>query len=134
MVEGDRVGLTLLWDSSAWIGVVLNSGVASVVMVSNCTMNMTTWDAINTATEMAATGASGGQIWLRVSVNIAPGPENQEVFSYSFGGVAFTSLGPLFVLDSDWEFFMGYRFGIFNYATVELGGSVNVVSFDLSTP
>ncbi len=29
---------------------------------------------------------------------------------------------------------MGYRFGIFNYATQALGGAVTVRSFDLTTP
>ena len=33
-------------------------------------------------------------------------------------------LGPAFVLNNAWEFFMGYRFGIFNYATQALGGAV----------
>ena len=43
-------------------------------------------------------------------------------------------LGPSFVLNNQWEFFMGYRFGIFNYATQALGGAVTVRSFDLTTP
>lgn len=29
---------------------------------------------------------------------------------------------------------MGYRFGIFNYATNSLGGAVTVRNFDLTTP
>jgi hypothetical protein len=29
---------------------------------------------------------------------------------------------------------MGYRFGIFNYATQALGGAVTVERFDLTTP
>ncbi len=29
---------------------------------------------------------------------------------------------------------MGYRFGIFNYATTALGGAVTVRRFDLTTP
>jgi len=37
-------------------------------------------------------------------------------------------------LNNSWEFFMGYRFGIFNYATQALGGAVTVRSFDLTTP
>ena len=134
MADGDRAGLTLLRDYSGWIGVKLDSGVAEVVMVTNITMNGTTWDTIDTGTETANTPVSGSQIWLRASVNIAPGVDDVGDFSYSFDGTNFASLGVTFVLDSDWEFFMGYRFGIFNYATKALGGSVNVVSFELSTP
>lgn len=33
-----------------------------------------------------------------------------------------------------WQFFMGYRYAIFNYATLPLGGSIKVASFDLETP
>jgi len=35
-------------------------------------------------------------------------------------------------MNSSWEFFMGYRFGIFNFATSALGGSVVLKSFDLT--
>jgi hypothetical protein len=31
-----------------------------------------------------------------------------------------------------WQFFMGHRFGIFNYATQALGGTVTVRRFDLT--
>jgi hypothetical protein len=34
-----------------------------------------------------------------------------------------TTLVPAFPLNSDWQFFMEYRFGILNYATTALGGS-----------
>ena len=37
-------------------------------------------------------------------------------------------------MNNAWQFFMGYRFGIFNYATQSLGGSVGVASFQLATP
>ena len=49
-------------------------------------------------------------------------------------GVNFTSLGTAFTLKNAWQFFMGYRFGIFNHATQALGGAVTVSRFELSTP
>jgi hypothetical protein len=133
VADGDRAGLTLLRDYSGWTGVKFDSGVAEVVMVTNITMNGTTWDTIYTGTETASTPVSGIQTWHRASVNIAPGVDDVGDFSYSFDGANFASLGVTFVLDSYQEFFMGYRFGIFNYATKALGGSVNVVSSELST-
>ena len=36
-------------------------------------------------------------------------------------------------MDNSWQFFMGYRYAIFNYATQALGGSVKVSSFEVST-
>jgi hypothetical protein len=41
----------------------------------------------------------------------------------------FTELGGLYTLTVDYLFFMGYRYGIFNYATKALGESVEVISF-----
>jgi hypothetical protein len=37
-------------------------------------------------------------------------------------------------MNNSWEFFMGYRYGIFNYATSALGGAVTVKAFTLSKP
>ena len=42
--------------------------------------------------------------------------------------------GRAFTLTNDWQFFMGYRFGVFNYATSTLGGSVTVNQFAVTTP
>ncbi|WP_260479354.1 family 43 glycosylhydrolase [Kibdelosporangium aridum] len=39
-----------------------------------------------------------------------------------------------FTLNNTWQFFMGYRYGIFNHATQALGGTVTVRRFDLTTP
>ena len=47
-------------------------------------------------------------------------------FEYSHDGRAFTQLGPLFALAGDAEGFVGYRFAVFNYATVALGGRLIV--------
>ena len=77
---------------------------------------------------------SGGRIWLRATADIRPGSGRTATFSYSTDGTTFIPLGPAFTLNNAWEFFMGYRFGIFNYATQALGGAVTVRSFDLTTP
>jgi hypothetical protein len=78
--------------------------------------------------------ADGGRIWLRVNADIRPGSGRQAHFSYSTDGTNFVGLGPGFTLNNAWQFFMGYRFGIFNYATQSLGGAVTVRRFDLTTP
>lgn len=63
-----------------------------------------------------------------------PGSGRQARFSCSTDGVTFTRLGLGFALGNSWQFFMGYRFGIFNYATGSLGGEVTVRRFDLTAP
>ena len=55
-------------------------------------------------------------------------------FSYSTDGTRFTPLGTGFLLGNSWEFFPGYRFGIFTYATKALGAAVRVDRFELTSP
>ncbi len=133
MHDGDRAGLALFRNSSAWIGVARDNGATKVVMTNNLTMDGS-WNTTGTGTQQASAPVSGGKIWLRVNANIKPGPGDQGHFSYSTDGVNFTSLGLALTLDNSWQFFLGYRFAIFNYATQALGGSVNVSQFTLSTP
>ncbi|MGW2162260.1 RICIN domain-containing protein [Nonomuraea sp. NPDC001699] len=133
MANGDRSGLAMLRDQSAWIGVKRDNGVNRVVMTNGLTMNGS-WQTTGTGTEAASANISGGRIWLRVNADIRPGSGRAARFSYSTDGSTFTSLGPAFTLNNAWQFFMGYRFGIFNYATQSLGGAITVRRFDLTTP
>ncbi|TDD02871.1 glycoside hydrolase, partial [Nonomuraea deserti] len=133
MTNGDRAGLAMLRDQSAWIGVKRDNGVNRVVMTNGLTMN-SSWQTTGTGAEAASANVSGGRIWLRVNADIRPGSGRQARFSYSTDGSTFVSLGPAFTLNNAWQFFMGYRFGIFNYATQSLGGAVTVRRFDLTTP
>ncbi|GAA1870037.1 family 43 glycosylhydrolase [Myceligenerans crystallogenes] len=133
MRDGDRAGLAMLRDSSAWIGVRRDNGVTRVSMTNGLTMD-SSWNTTGTGTEVASAPVSGGRIWLRATADIRPGTGRQATFSYSTDGVTFTRLGPGFTLGNAWQFFMGYRFGIFNYATSSLGGAVTVRRFDLTAP
>lgn len=133
MRNGDRAGLALLRDSSAWIGIKRDADTTKVAMVNNLTMD-SNWNTTGTGTEVAGVPVTGGRVWLRVSADIRPGTGRQGHFSYSTDGTNFTPLGPGFVMGNDWHFFMGYRYAIFNYATQALGGAVNISRFDLSTP
>jgi len=133
MRDGDRAGMAMLRDSSAWIGVRRDAGQTRVSVVDGLSMD-SNWNTTSTGTERAGATVSGGRIWLRVNADIHPGSGRQARFSYSTDGVNFTVLGPAFTLNNAWQFFMGYRYGIFNYATQSLGGSVTVARFDLTTP
>ncbi|MFC0533633.1 family 43 glycosylhydrolase [Phytohabitans kaempferiae] len=133
MANGDRAGLAMLRDQSAWIGVRRENGAYRVSMTNGLTMN-SSWATTGTGAEQASAAVSGGRIWLRVNADIRPGSGRQATFSYSTNGSTFTRLGPAFTLNNAWQFFMGYRFGIFNHATQSLGGAVTVRRFDLTTP
>jgi beta-xylosidase len=132
MRDGDRAGFALLRDTSAWIGVRRNGDTFRISMWSGLTMT-STWTTASTGAETAGAKISGGSIWLRIHADISVGSGKQGVFSYSLDGVTFTQLGSL-TLNNAWPFFMGYRYAIFNYATISLGGSVQVSSFTVDSP
>jgi beta-xylosidase len=134
MANGDRAGLAMLRDKSAWIGIRKDNGTTRVSMTDGLTMNTSGWTTSGTGSERAGANVSGGRIWLRVSADIRPGSGRTATFSYSTDGTTFTGLGPALTLNNDWQFFMGYRFGLFNYATSALGGSVTARQFGVSTP
>ncbi|EAW09111.1 putative xylosidase/glycosyl hydrolase [Aspergillus clavatus NRRL 1] len=133
MKPGDRAGLAMLRQDSAYVGVVKNGGTLRVTMVSGLAMS-NTWATISTGREVAGVNLPGGtsKIWLRASADIRPGSGRTATFHYSTDGSHFHSIGNAFTLNNSWEFYMGYRFGIFNYATSALGGSVHVSSFELT--
>ncbi|MFE7812052.1 glycoside hydrolase 43 family protein [Streptomyces sp. NPDC057433] len=133
MADGDRAGLAMLRDSSAWIGLKRDGGTTRVVMVDGLTMDGS-WNTTGTGTERASAGLTGSRVRLRVSADIRPGAGRRAQFSYSTDGSAYVSLGPAFTLNNAWQFFMGYRYAVFNYATRALGGSVRVARFETSTP
>ncbi|KAF2838626.1 glycoside hydrolase family 43 protein [Patellaria atrata CBS 101060] len=131
MKQGDRAGLALLRDQSAWIGIKNDSGTFRVIMVNGVAMN-SNWSTRSTGSEVSATTVTGGKIWLRASADIRPGSGRQGRFSYSTDGKTFTTFGNALVMNNDWHFFMGYRFAVFNYATTSLGGEVIVEEFTLT--
>jgi beta-xylosidase len=133
MHDGDRAGLALLRNASAFIGVKKSGATTTLVMVNGLAMDGS-WNTTSTGTEAASAPLSGDTVFLRVAADIRPGPNGKGRFSYSSDGVEFTPLGSDFTMNNSWQFFMGYRYAIFNYATVATGGSVTVRSFEVSAP
>ena len=101
-------------------------------METGLTMD-TSWNTTGTGSDAASASVSGGKIWLRIAADIHVGSGKQGKFSYSTDGTNFTQLGT-FTMGNAWQFFMGYRYAIFNYATQSLGGLVTVDSFTMTTP
>ena len=92
------------------------------------------WETISNGTTASSVplSSSSQSIFLRATANVAPSGPYTATFAYSAdGGTTFLPLGPPLALNTTWNFFMGYRFAIFNYATVQLGGEVNVPFFQL---
>ncbi|KAK3312358.1 arabinoxylan hydrolase [Apodospora peruviana] len=136
MGDGDRAGMVLFRDRSAYIGVHKDGSTSTVVTVNALTMSEGSWTTTAKGT-VAAKGptVSGGDIWLRIQADITPAfgmtQERTATFSYSTDGKTFTALGPAFAMTNSWTYFTGYRYGVFNFATKALGGEVAVRSFSM---
>ena len=133
MKDGDRAGLAMLRDSSAWVGVTRDAGVLRVVEQDGLTMGPK-WVTTSTGKEAASVALPRQTVWLRVTADIRPGAGRTASFSYSLDGQTYETLGTPFVMNEQWMFFMGYRYAIFNYATRALGGEVKVRSFTMTAP
>jgi beta-xylosidase len=133
MQDGDVAGLALLRHMSAYVAVRKKSGALEVAMVSGLTMDGS-WNTTSTGKDAESKAFTGSKIWLRLSADITPGSGRQGKFSYSTDGTTFTAIGTPYTMNNSWEFFMAYRFGIFNFASTALGGSVTLKSFALTTP
>lgn len=74
----------------------------------------------------------GEEIWLRVNADIGSSSGTAKFF-YSIDGLKFRPLGDTHEMANGAIFFVGDRYGIFNFATKELGGQVIVQSFTSSS-
>jgi beta-xylosidase len=131
MKSGDRAGLAMFRDVSGWIGIIKTGESAQISVWKDITMN-SDWTTNSIGALETSKDISETSVFLRASADIRPGGAATAQFSYSTDGATFTDFGTTFSLNTTWEFFMGYRFGIFNFATDSLGGSVEIKSFDLA--
>ncbi|KAK5114859.1 hypothetical protein LTR62_002016 [Meristemomyces frigidus] len=133
MADGDRTGLSMFRDVSAWIGVEKNGSQLTLVMSTNLTMNGTDkWATVNKGVQVATQVLPAGTscIWLQTEGDFRSPPTGTLLtsFAYSLDGRAFTTFGGSFRLATDWQFFQGYRFAVFNFARKALGGWVTLRS------
>ncbi|KAL2155752.1 hypothetical protein VTH82DRAFT_494 [Thermothelomyces myriococcoides] len=138
MRDGDRAGAVLFRDTAAYIGVWKQGDQASIVVVDGLELSQGSWNTVSTG-RLAETGptlSNTEDVWLRIEADITPAfgtnTARTTTFSYSVdGGQTFVPLGPAFSMSNTWQYFTGYRFGVFNFATRELGGEVKVKSFQM---
>ena len=70
------------------------------------------------------------KIWLRIDANFIPRTDIANFF-YSLDGKEWKQMGGDYRMFFDWRrFFMGQKFGIFNYATKKVGGYVDIDEFE----
>ncbi|PVH69480.1 glycoside hydrolase family 43 protein [Cadophora sp. DSE1049] len=130
MADGDKCGLAALRDQSAFIGISRAGSTYTISHVQGLLQDPdNSWATTSNGTTAASAVVAKGQIWLRGTMQAASSSAKGVTFSYSVDGTTFKALGGSYTLTTDWHFFMGYRWAIFNFATKALGGSVLVSSF-----
>lgn len=115
MKEGDCAGLILLQKRFGWVGIKAENGEKIIVMVSAESGD---------AKEIARVPLKQQTIYLKAACNF----ENQAdtaLFYYSMDGKAWKGIGQPLHMSYTLPHFMGYRFGLFNYATAQPGGYVD---------
>ncbi|KAJ4314180.1 hypothetical protein N0V94_006594 [Neodidymelliopsis sp. IMI 364377] len=131
MSDGDRSGLAAFRDRSAYIGIHREGSKYSIVAAQNMTIDEYSGVTLDPGHVVDTARVREGvkKIWLRTTMDARPNGSRDAKFFYSYDGKKFVQLGETYKLYDGWAFFLGYRFGIFNYATKALGGSVKVNAF-----
>jgi beta-xylosidase len=129
MADGDVTGLAAFRDLTSWIGIVRNGTTHTIQLRANATQDSSTWATTSTGTTIQTASITGTKVWLRASLDARAIGSKLVTFSYATDGVSFVQFGSSAKLDDTWYLFEGYRFGIFNFATKALGGSVRVTEF-----
>lgn len=110
MLEGDIAGLALFQDPYACIGIKAAGGHKQVIMNNNGSVQM-------------GPVVGDSVIYLRA---VADYKTSKASFYYSFDNQSYIKFGSELNMKFDLSIFTGNKFCIFNYATVETGGFVDV--------
>jgi beta-xylosidase len=109
MRDGDIAGLAVFQNPYAFIAVKQENGKKQLIMVNN-------------GKTIDSAPLSGDVLYLRT---IASNTTKKATFEYSFDNKKFTQLGNELIMQFNIKIFTGNKFGLFYFATKELGGFVD---------
>ncbi len=112
MKEGDFAGLGLLQKNYGLVGVKIGKGSKSIVMVSANT---------GKPVEIEQIPLTQNTVYFKAECNFKNRADIAHFF-YSLDGKVWTKIGEPLKMPYTIPHFMGYRFGLFNYATQNVGG------------
>jgi beta-xylosidase len=112
MKEGDFAGLGLLQKNYGFVGVKIESGIKSIIMVST---------KADKAVEVEKISMEQNTVFLKTECNFKDRVDVAHFF-YSLDGKAWIKIGEPLKMPYTLPHFMGYRFSLFNYATKNIGG------------
>lgn len=117
MVEGDVAGLAVYQDPYQLIGITVRNGEKRIVYMT--ARSSSDWK----PTEKLGPAIKSDVIYLRAIVNFSNDKSN---LYYSLDNAKWTKFGDEMSMRFDLSIFVGNRFYIFNYATQQTGGYVDV--------
>jgi beta-xylosidase len=122
MKEGDFSGLALLQRKFGQVGIKFNNGTKSVVMVSAES---------GMPVEVQSVPLTQKTVYLKAECDFR---ERADLgyFFYSLDGKSWSPIGKQIKMEYSMLHFMGYRFGLFNYAIKNPGGYVDFDYFHIS--
>ena len=115
MKEGDFAGLALLQKKYGIVGVKFSNGVRSVVMINAQS---------GSPEETESIPLKRKRVYFKAECDFT---DRRDIayFYYSLDGKTWKPIGNQLKMEYSMPHFMGYRFGLFNYATREPGGFVD---------
>lgn len=122
MKNGDVAGLAALQANYGYVGVKMENGQKSIVMVNA--------DG-GEAQEIENIPIDQDRVYLRADFNFYQHADDAD-FYYSLDGTTWNKIGNTLNMSYTIPHFMGYRFAIFNYATQSTGGYVDVDYFHVN--
>ncbi|NCB08401.1 MAG: glycoside hydrolase, partial [Bacteroidia bacterium] len=123
MKNGDFAGMCALQRKYGQVGVKMTGGKKFIYMVSNET---------DTPAEIESLPLSQNEVYMKIDCDFRDRVDIAR-FYFSLDGKIWTAIGgPLKMQYTLMEHFMGYRFGLFNYATENTGGNVDFDYFRIS--
>jgi len=122
MKDGDFAGLALLQQRYGFVGVKSDHGSRQIVMINAQT---------GAAAEAASIPLKQTTIYLKASCDFTNRTDKAHFF-YSLDGQKWEPIGTPLQMAYTIPHFMGYRFGLFNYASRQTGGYVDFDFFHIS--
>lgn len=117
MKEGDLAGLSLLQKDFGLVAVKIEKGSKKIVMV-------------DASKEVESISLNQDKVYFRAECDFKDKADTGR-FYYSLDGKKWISIGNAIKLPYTLPHFMGYRFGLFNYATKDIGGFVDFDYFHI---
>lgn len=122
MKEGDFAGLVLLQSKFGQVGVKMENGEKSIVMVNAGS---------GKPVEIQKIPLKQNTVYLKAACNFKD-KTDRAYFYYSLDGKNWEAIGDELKMEYLLTHFMGYRFGLFNYATKNTGGYADFDWFRIS--